>query len=135
VSVNRALEWLAMVLAAAAVACICALLASDKKIYIPRGLEAPAISAASLLLIGASLLIFQLILRPRWMQLLKSVMLSAAFILWGVVQLMKPSDLSKKLGDVVIALYVLELAWVIFAGVNPASAARSSSLRSRPVEE
>ena len=117
-------RWLAIALIVAAVACVVGLLTNDAKIHSPLELHGPAISAAALLLIGVSFLIVQSILRPCWTELLKNTMLAAAFILWGVVQLMEQSDISKKLGDVVIALYVLDLAWVIFSSVNPAGPAR-----------
>lgn len=85
------------------------------------------ISAVPLLLIGVSFLVAQLILRPRWTDLLKNILLAATFILWSVVQLMEQNSLSKKLGDVVIALYVVDLAWVILASVDPSGTLHSSS--------
>lgn len=48
----------------------------------------------------------------------------------NVVQLMEQSTLSKTLGDIVIALYVLDLAWVILAGMNSRGENRRSSVRS-----
>jgi Ca2+/Na+ antiporter len=107
-----------MVLGAIAAAGIAALLATDAKIHVPLAFSASAVSAASLLLIGVSFLIVQAIQRPPRAELLKNVLLAGAFLLWGVVQLMRQSDLSKKLGDVVIALYVVDLAWVIFATLH-----------------
>jgi hypothetical protein len=115
---NLLLRWLAMVLGAIAAAGIAALLAIDARIHMPLAFSASVISAASLLLIGVSFLIVQAIQRPSLMELLKNALLAAAFLLWGVVQLMRRSDLSQKLGDVVIALYVVDLAWVIFASLN-----------------
>jgi hypothetical protein len=106
------------------------LLTSDTKLAIPLGFSAQVISAAPLLLIGVSLLIVQAILRPSWTELLKNILLAAAFILWGVVQLMQETALSKRLGDIVIALYVLDLAWMILASVNPAGTIGSSPLGS-----
>jgi len=107
---NLLLRWLAMVLGAIAAAGIAALLATDAQIHVPLAFSASAISAASLLLIGMSFLILQVIQRPSLAELLKNALLAGAFLLWGVVQLMRQSDLSKKLGDVVIALYVVDLA-------------------------
>jgi hypothetical protein len=124
-----------MVFVAVAAACIVGLLTSDTQMRIPLGFSAPVISAASLLLTGVSFLIVQAILRPRWTELLKNVLLAAAFILWGVVQAMGQNALSKKLGDVVIALYVLDLGWVVLASVSPGGTTRSSSLTSDPSEE
>jgi hypothetical protein len=94
---------------------------------IPFGISAPVISAAPLLLIGVSCLVFQAMLRPRWTEMVKNMLLAAAFLLWGVVQLMVQSALSKKLGDLVIALFVLDLAWVILGSVISAAAIQASS--------
>jgi hypothetical protein len=41
-------------------------------------------------------------------------MLGAAFLLWGVVQLMPASDLATELGNLVIALYVVDLGLLIW---------------------
>jgi hypothetical protein len=96
-----------------AVACSIGLLTG-----IPLGFSAPMISAAPLLLIGVSFLVVQTMRRPRWTELLKNILLAAAFLLWGIVQLMEQNALSKRLGNVVIALYVLDLAWGIIMGMN-----------------
>ncbi len=117
-SMIRTLRWAVIALAAMALVGSIVLLASDMQL----GMKFPAsaISAAPLLLIGLSFLIAQPMLRPRRTELLKNVLLAAAFILWGIVQLMAQNRLSRSLGDVVIALYVLDLAWVILASVKPA---------------
>jgi peptidoglycan/LPS O-acetylase OafA/YrhL len=117
-NMNRVLRLLTMFLAAMAIACTVGLLTSDPNMPVFSGISASAISAAPLLLIGASLLVFQAMLRPRGTELLKNLLLAGAFLLWGVVQLMEQSPLSKELGHVVIGLYVLELAWTILARVN-----------------
>ena len=102
------------------------------KIGIPWGLPAPANSATPLLLTGLSFLLVQVLLRPRLTELLKNLLLAAAFLLWGVVQLMEQNDLSKRLGDVVIALYVIDLVWVMLAGMNPQEAMRAGASQSDP---
>jgi hypothetical protein len=71
-----------------------------------------AISAAPLLLVGTSFLFVQPLLRPRRLELLKNVLLAMTFLLWGAVQLMPQNTLAIRLGNVVIALYVLDLAWM-----------------------
>jgi hypothetical protein len=73
---------------------------------------ATAISAAPLLLVGASFLILQPLLRLGRLELLKNVLLAATFLLWGAVQLMPQNALTVRLGNLVIALYVLDLAWM-----------------------
>jgi len=48
------------------------------------------------------------------LELLKRLMLGAAFLLWGIVQLMPPGDLAAELGNLVIALYVVDLGLIIW---------------------
>ena len=42
---------------------------------------------------------------------------AATFLLWGIVQFMPQNTMSIRLGNVVIALYVLDLAWVTLGTV------------------
>jgi hypothetical protein len=78
-----------------------------------------AISAAPLLLVGTSFLFVQPLLRPRRLELLKNLMLAATFLLWGAVQLMPQNTLAVRLGNLVIALYVLDLAWMTLGSAIP----------------
>jgi hypothetical protein len=73
------------------------------------------LSAIPLLLAGSSYIVLQAILRPRPLELVKRLMLGIAFLLWGVVQLMPVSDLALELGNVVIALYVVDLGLIIWS--------------------
>jgi hypothetical protein len=116
---NKVLVSLAMGLVILAVFSSIVLLASDSNIGGSLGRWTAVVSAVPLLAVGSSFLIFQLIARPRRVKLLKNVLLAATFLLWGAVQLMSQHPLAKKLGDLVIALYVAELAWTILAGVKP----------------
>ena len=54
------------------------------------------------------------------LEAMKNMLLAATFLLWGFVQLMSQSEWSRKLGDLVIALFVMDLAWTIFDRVNEA---------------
>ena len=72
------------------------------------------LSALPLLLAGSSYIVLQAILRPQPLELLKRLMLGVAFLLWGVVQLMPVGNLSAELGNVVIALYVVDLGLIIW---------------------
>ena len=112
---NTLLRWITYGLAILALAAGMGLLIGDAKIWNPPELSAAAISAAPLLLVGASFLIMQPIIRPRFAELLKNALLAATFLLWGAVQLMPRNATSMRLGNVVIALYVLDLAWVILS--------------------
>jgi len=89
------------------------LLASDVQAGTELGQWRAAISALPLLAVGLSFLVFQVIHRPGTVDLLKNLLLAGTFLLWGCVQLMPQNSLSKKLGDVVIVLYVTDLAWMI----------------------
>lgn len=116
--INKILFWLAAALAALALTFSIGLLTSATKLGFARGLPPAAISALPLLTVGVSFLLVQAMIRPRRAELLKNLLIVAAFLLWGVVQLIEHNPLSKTLGDVVIALYVVELAWTILARLN-----------------
>lgn len=75
-------------------------------------LHAP-VSAAPLLLIGAGYLSFQLLAKVGLLDFLKALIVSAAFLLWGVDQLLPTGWIATTLGDIVIVLYVLDLGWVM----------------------
>jgi len=112
---NKILRRLSMGLVVVAVVSSIVLLASDSDTLGSLNRWAAPISAAPLLAVGLALLIFQPTIRPGWAELLKSALLAATFLLWGAVQLMPPTMLSRRLGNLVIALYVIELAWTIAA--------------------
>jgi len=116
---NKLFLRLAMGLVVLAVVSNIVLLASDSNIGDAPARWAAVISALPLLTVGLSFLLIQLIIRPRWAELLKNLLLSATFLLWAAVQLMTQNLLSKRLGDVVITLYVTDLAWTILAGLKP----------------
>ncbi len=112
------LRWIGCGLAVAALIAGAGLLIGDAKIWIVPGLSAAAISSAPLLLIGISFLIVQPIIRPRLPELLKNVLLAGTFLLWGAIQLMPQNALALRLGNLVIVLYVVDLAWTMFASMN-----------------
>ena len=68
------------------------------------------VSAFPLLLIGITYLGLQVVLRPAPLELLKRVMLASAFILWGIDQLLPTGPVATTLGDIVIVLYIIDLA-------------------------
>lgn len=75
-------------------------------------------SALPLLFAGTGYLALQALLRPRRLELLKRLMLGAAFLLWGIVQLLPSGPLATDLGDLVIVLYVLDLGLIIWADLE-----------------
>jgi hypothetical protein len=110
---NNILRWISGGLAIVALAASVTLLVGNVKLGILSTLPPAAISATPLLLVGAAYLILQPILRPGWTELLKNTLVAGTFLFWGAIQLMPRNGAAKRLGDVVIALYVLDLAWVI----------------------
>ncbi len=117
--VNQLLSGITIALVILALACSAALLAKNTGIGILPRLPGNVISGVSLLLVGIAFLILQLTIRPWSKKLLKNLLLAATFILWGVIQLMPRNTLSLRLGRLVIALLVVELAWVILLGPRP----------------
>jgi len=61
--------------------------------------------------------VLQALLRPAPMELLRRLMLGAAFLLWGVVQPKPEGTLATGLGDLVIALYIFDLGLMVQAEV------------------
>lgn len=115
---EKSFRWISFGLAILALAAGLSLLASDANIWAPPGASAAAISAASLLLIGISFLFMQPAIRPQFADLMKNILLAGTFLLWGAIQLMPHNRLAVKLGNIVIVLYVADLAWTNFASMN-----------------
>ena len=88
-------------------------------------IKAGPLSALPLLLAGSSYMVLQVILRPRPLELLKRLLLGCAFLLWGVTQLMVAGSLATELGNVVIALYVVDLGLMIHSDLERDVLARS----------
>lgn len=112
-NLNNSLRWISYGLAILALATGMALLIGDAIFRALPRLPAAAISAAPLLLVGTSFLILQPILRPGIKDLLKNALLAATFLLWGFIQFLPRNGASRWLGNLVIVLYVLDLAWVV----------------------
>jgi hypothetical protein len=93
--------------------CGAVLLANDVP-WLPftRMSHAP-ISAVPLLLIGLAALGFQFVVRPNLLELFKAMIVSLAFLLWGIDQLLPAGWLATTVGDVVIVLYVIDLGWMM----------------------
>src|SRR5262249_25620493 len=79
----------------------------------PNILPHASTSAAPLLLIGASYLGFQALTRPKPLDLFRALIVSAAFLLWGIDQLLPTGWFATMLGDIVIVLYVVDLGWIV----------------------
>jgi hypothetical protein len=115
---NKVLIWMAMGLVVIAAVAGGGLLACDAGFVI--GLPMALVSAVPLLAVGVAFLVIQPVIRPRWPEAVKNGLLAATFLLWGFVQLMAQNEWSRKLGDLVIALFVMDLTWTIFDRVKEA---------------
>jgi hypothetical protein len=71
------------------------------------------LATAPLILIDTAYIALQPIVRPQLIELLKRVLLGLAFVLWGFTQLLRPGSVASILGDVVIAIFVIDLALII----------------------
>jgi hypothetical protein len=116
---NRFLRGITITLVGLALAFSSALLAKDTGMRSLPRLPLHVISAVSLLLVGVAFLMLHLKIQPRSKDLLKNLLLAGTFILWGIVQLMPQNVLSMRLGNVVVALFVLDLAWAILVSLSP----------------
>ena len=68
------------------------------------------VSALPLLLIGTTYAMAQLLLRPQRWDLLQALLVSTAFVCWGIYQLLPASPGATFLGDLVITMYVVDLS-------------------------
>jgi hypothetical protein len=71
------------------------------------------LSAVPLALAGIGYAALQIHMKPERGILLKRLLLAATFILWAVDQLLPPGRMATVIGDVVVAMYVLDLFWLV----------------------
>jgi hypothetical protein len=102
------------------------LLLDDLAFHQIVGLPHAPISAAPLLLIGAASLGFQILTRPKPLDLFKALLVSSAFILWGIDQMLPAGRLATTVGDVVIVLYVIDLGWMMGSALRSRAAAEQT---------
>jgi hypothetical protein len=107
--------WLLIVLALVAGAI---LLLDDLALHRLVRLPHAPVSAAPLLLVGAAFLGFQVLTRPKPLDLFKALLVSSAFILWGIDQMLPPGWWASTLGDLVITLYVIDLGWMMGSALS-----------------
>jgi hypothetical protein len=111
---------LSSVLFLSALASVACLLASDIWFrFQPTPLHRHA-GALALILIGASFVCAQLGAARRWSDRLKGVLLGTAFALWGCEQYLAPGALATAVDSLVVTVFVVDLALVIFSGPSAA---------------
>lgn len=72
-----------------------------------------AASALPLILVGLSWLSLQPGVGVNLIQFLKRLIAAVAFVLWGIDQMLPPGRLASTIGDVVIALFVLDMVLIV----------------------
>jgi hypothetical protein len=76
-------------------------------------------SAVPLILIGIAFASLQFVLPRTRAQILLGLMVSAAFILWGVEQFVPNPAIAAFMDDIVVLLFVLDLSIVIHGHLKP----------------
>jgi hypothetical protein len=71
------------------------------------------LGALPLAMIAITYLVYQMVRRPPWRELVKAILLAAAFILWAANQMWPNSALATLWNDIAIALFVLDVFLVI----------------------
>ncbi len=71
------------------------------------------LGALPLAMIAVTYLVYQTLQRPPWRELVKAILLAAAFIFWAANQLWSNSILATMWNDIAIALFVLDVFLVI----------------------
>ena len=71
------------------------------------------LSALALALVGVAYAVLQIRLRPDPQTLAKRLLLAASFVFWAIDDLLPAGRLATVIGDAVVAVYVLDLFWII----------------------
>jgi hypothetical protein len=114
------LLWLIRCIGALAVLAGIVLLIVDSPISrdLPIPISHAVAEATPLLLVGIAYLAWLALDRRSIIDLIKQVLLAAAFVLWGVSLLMPSGRWSRFVGAVVIAIYVFDLAWLMEGNIR-----------------
>jgi hypothetical protein len=113
---TRLLRISSGILFLSALASVACLLASDIWFrFQPTSLHRQA-GALALILIGSSFVCAQMGAARRWSDRLKGILLGTAFALWGCEQYLAPGALATAVDSLVVTVFVVDLALVIFSG-------------------
>ena len=77
------------------------------------------LGALPLALIATTYLVYQAVQKPRTSELLKAVLLAAAFLFWAANQFWPDSQQATLLNDFAIALFVLDVFLVVIGWPRP----------------
>src|SRR5215472_8916930 len=110
---ERARRGTAVIVGILALASVAVLLASD---IVPNRFPANAhavLGALPLAMVAITYLVSRSVHRPPWRELVKAILVAAAFAFWAANQLWPNSDLATLWNDIAIALFVLDVFLVI----------------------
>jgi hypothetical protein len=110
---NRPLRVLCGILAGAALAALVGLCVSDSFQGFRFTAQHVHYGALALILIGASYVALQVGESRPWAERLKGAALGAAFLMWGVEQLLPPSRIVTIMDFLVISIFVVDLNLII----------------------
>jgi hypothetical protein len=110
---NRARRIAPVILGIFTLVSVAVLLARD---VVPTRFPANAhavLGAFPLVMIAVTYLVYQSVHRPPWRELVKAILLAAAFALWAANQLWPNSAFATLWNDIAVALFVLDIFLVI----------------------
>jgi len=110
----------AVILGVVTLAGVVLLLVQDTAPKVLPSINHSFLAAFSLALIACAYMVFQLANRATLMELAKTALLAAAFLFWAANQLLPNGRESGLYNDIAIALFVLDVFWVI-SSRTPAS--------------
>ena len=110
---DRALKHLSLILGVVTIVDVVLLLVQDAAPKVFPAISHSFLAAFSLALIACAYLIFQLAHRRAPMELLKAVLLAAAFLFWAANQFWPNLAQAALLNDIAIALFVLDVFLVV----------------------
>lgn len=112
-SLYRALRLISLMLAAFAIAGICALLVWDVRPQLFAPKAHALLGAFPLAMIAFTWLLHHALQRASFRDSLKAILLSTAFLLWAANQCLSNLRLATVCNDIAIALFVLDLVFII----------------------
>jgi hypothetical protein len=83
------------------------------------------LSSLPLAMAGIGYAVLQFLRRPPLGTMLKRLLLAATFVLWAIDQLLPAGKVATFIGDAVIAVYILDLYWLIQEQVASADSSAS----------
>ena len=130
-----ALRWIVLGLAYFSLASAAVLLVLDEAPGFLQGRIRGVVSATPLLAIGAAFLAAQIVLRPAPAELVKRILLSVAFLLWGANALFSEYVWAALLNDAAIVLFVIDLALITRGYLRQPAAERAGHPATRGSED